>query len=298
MKTKLQFLRWLMLLMLSLSALGTWAQPGPYPNTGAQTVCLTGTPEPYGVIITVGSTYAWSVIGGTPTTDWVLASTNTNLATVLWKSAGTYTVQVVETNSSGCALPNPVTVQVTVNALPVVALTGPSPVCQNSTGNVYTTDASMTNYVWSVVGGTVTAGGTATSNTVTVTWDGTGPYSVSVNYDNVNGCKATAAKVLPVTINPLPVITLTGASPVCLNSTGNVYTTETGMTNYVWTVVGGTVTAGGTPTSNTVTVTWDGTGPYSVSVNYDNVNGCKATTAKVLPVTINPLPTTSPIYHN
>ena len=100
MKTKLQFLRWIMLLMLSLSALGTWAQ-GPYANTGAQTVCLTGIAEPYGVINTVGSTYAWSVTGGTASTDWVLTSNTSNLATVLWKTAGTYTVQVIETNSSG-----------------------------------------------------------------------------------------------------------------------------------------------------------------------------------------------------
>ena len=70
------------------------------------------------------------------------------------------------------------------------------------------------------------------------------------------------------------------------------------MTNYVWTIVGGTITAGGSATSNTVTITWDGTGTYSVSVNYTNPNGCVATDPTVFPVTINPLPATSPIYHN
>ena len=80
------------------------------------------------------------------------------------------------------------------------------------------------------------AGGTATDNTVTVTWNGVGPYSVSVNYNNLNGCTATNPTILPVTVNPLPVVALTGPSPVCLNSVGNVYTTDAGMTNYAWTV--------------------------------------------------------------
>jgi hypothetical protein len=204
MKTNLQFLRIMMLLVLSVNALGTLAQ-GPFPNTGAQTVCISGVAESYGVVNTIGSTYTWSVIGGSPAIDWVLTSTNNNIATVLWKTAGTYTVQVTETiTATGCVNPLPVKVQVTVDPLPVVALTGPSPVCLNSTGNIYTTDTGMTSYVWTVVGGTITAGGNATSNTVTITWDGTGTYSVSVNYTNPKGCGATNPTVVPVTVDPLP----------------------------------------------------------------------------------------------
>jgi hypothetical protein len=90
----------------------------------------------------------------------------------------------------------------------------------------------MDNYVWTVVGGTVTSGGTATDNTVTITWDGaTGPYSVSVNYEDPNGCGATDPTELTITVNPLPVITLTGLDEVCLNSENNVYTTEASKEN-------------------------------------------------------------------
>ena len=61
---------------------------------------------------------------------------------------------------------------VNVKALPAPTIaSGPNDVCINSTGNVYTTQAGKTNYVWTVSsGGTITAGGTATDNTVTVTW--------------------------------------------------------------------------------------------------------------------------------
>ena len=200
MKTKQQFLRWLMLLTLVLSALGAWAQTSQTPT---QNVCVGSEPyivdKPLGIS---GSTYTWTISGG----GTITSGNGSNSINVNWTTpGGPYDLSVIR-NDGNCDGP-PQTVRVTVNPLPVITLTGASPVCLNSTGNVYTTEASMTNYVWTVVGGTITTGGTATSNTATVTWDGTGPYSVSVNYDNANGCKAASAKVLPVTINPLPATT-------------------------------------------------------------------------------------------
>jgi len=98
----------------------------------------------------------------------------------------------------------------------------------------------MTNYTWTVsAGGTVTAGGTATSNSVTVTWNTAGAQSVSVNYTNSNGCTAAAPAVYNVTVNARPVPTISGLSAVCANSTGNVYTSQAGMTNYTWSVSAG-----------------------------------------------------------
>jgi hypothetical protein len=79
---------------------------------------------------------------------------------------------------------------------------------------------------------------------------------------------------------------LSGPTQVCVNSTGNVYVTEAGQTNYVWVVsAGGIITEGGTNTSNTVTISWNTAGPQSVSVNY---NG--SANPLVLNVTVNPLP--------
>ena len=120
---------------------------------------------------------------------------------------------------------------------PVPALSGTTPVCQATTGNVFTTDAGKTNYVWTVsAGGTITAGGTAADNTVTVTWNSSGAQSVSVNYTDLNGCAAPAATAFPVIVNALPVPTIT--TPL-VSIPGGVtiqgFKTEVGMTNYVWT---------------------------------------------------------------
>ena len=198
--------------MLSLSALGTWAQ-GPYANTGAQTVCLTGIAEPYGVINTVGSTYAWSVTGGTASTDWVLTSNTSNLATVLWKTAGTYTVQVIETNSSGCALPDPVTVSVTVNPMPTATISGTTAVCQNATAPVVTfTGAGGTapyTFTYTINGGANQTVTTTSGNSVTVTVPttaaGTFTYAlVSVQDASGTTCSNAQTGSAVVTVNPLP----------------------------------------------------------------------------------------------
>ena len=160
-------------------------------------------------------------------------------------------------------------------------LSGPSQPCVNSTGNVYTTAPGMQNYQWTVSqGGLITAGGTPTSNSVTVTWTTTGLQTVSVNYTSTGGCSSPYPTVFNVNVQPGPVPVINGPASVCVNSTGNFYSTQPGMTNYSWSVTqGGTITAGGTSSTNSVTVTWDSTGAQSVSVNYSDSTGCNSSPA-------------------
>ncbi|MDP4282346.1 MAG: T9SS type A sorting domain-containing protein, partial [Bacteroidota bacterium] len=181
---------------------------------------------------------------------------------------------------------------ITVNPLPVPTITGPSPICNHTTGNVYTTEPGMTNYQWVVSsGGNIEAGGTLTSNSVTVTWNSPGAQFVSVNYTDNNGCTAVVSTVKNITVNPLPVPTITGPLTACQGNPGNVYTTQAGMTMYYWTVSpGGIVIAGGTPFSNTITVTWTFTGSNVVMVNYTDPNGCTAQNPAVYPVNVTPAP--------
>ncbi len=182
--------------------------------------------------------------------------------------------------SAGCA-----STTITVNPLPVPTISGPASVCYNVAGNVYTTEASMTGYTWNVSGGTITAGGTSTDNTVTVTWNTVGTESVSVNYTNGNSCTAASATVKNVTVHSLPVPTISGPTTMCSSATGNVFTTESGKTSYIWTVPGGTITAGSG--TNSITATLIASGAQTVSVNYTDVNGCTAVSPTVYNVTVN-----------
>ena len=241
------------------------------------------------------TTYVWTYTGVLGT-DYSITSGGTgtdNTVTLKWLTAGSKTVTINYTNAGGCTAATATSSTATmVTLLPTPTLAGPNPVCTGVAGNVYTTEAGMSNYLWTVsAGGTITAGGGTGNNTVTVTWTTTGAKTVKVNYTNVNGCTATSPTSYNVTVNALPLQTLTGQTPACVNVAGTVYTTEAGMSNYLWAVSeGGTITAGGGAGNNTVTVTWTTPGAKTVKVNYTNVNGCTATSPTTYNVTVNPLP--------
>lgn len=169
-------------------------------------------------------------------------------------------------------------------------ISGPTLVCAGSTGNVYTTESGMSNYAWSVsAGGTITSGGGPSDYTATVTWNTAGARAISVNYQNAGGQWAPSATVYNVTVNAQPVPTITGQNSMCVNSGYYDYTTEAGMTNYVWALSSGGVINYGAGT-NQIQVSWTGAGAQTISVNYSNGAGCNATIPTVLTITVNPLP--------
>jgi len=260
--------------------------PTPTPTiTGPANACVGYANNVYSTQ-TGMTNYQWAVTpGGT-----ITSGMGTNSIIVVWNTAGAHKVYVNYNNTYGCNASLPTEYNVTVYPNPVPTITGPGSVCLHSTGNVYTTQTGMTNYIWTVSsGGQITSGGTLTSNSVTVTWNGSGSQSVSVSYISANGCATVVPTVYPVTVNLLPVPTITGSNQACVGATGNVYSTESGMTNYLWTVsAGGTITSGAG--TNAITVTWNTTGPKTVSVNYTNANGCTATTPTTFSVTVNSLP--------
>jgi hypothetical protein len=189
--------------------------------------------------------------------------------------------------ASGPAWSNSITMTVLTRPTPTIA--GPTPVCAGTSGLLYSTTntGAQSNYIWAIsAGGTITAG--QGTYRITVTWNTAGAQWVSVNYMQ-NGCYAITPTVFPVTVNPRPVPTITGPASACVGSTGNLYTTEAGMSNYLWSVsAGGTITAGGGPANNTVTITWNIAGPQTVSVSYTNTFGCTTLTPTIYNVNVQP----------
>jgi hypothetical protein len=107
-----------------------------------------------------------------------------------------------------------------------------------------------------------------------------------VTYTATDLCgKTSTCGPFDIYVNPIQQPTISGPTPVSVGS-GYVYTTETGKTNYSWSVSsGGTITAGNGTSS--ITVTWTASGPQSVNVNYQNSDGCTPASPTVFPVTVN-----------
>jgi hypothetical protein len=110
-------------------------------------------------------------------------------------------------------------------------------------------------------------------------------YKYNGTVQSTPGCVSNQFSIF-FNFNTVPVPTLSGVTPVCKNAT-ETYTTEAGMSNYVWNVNNASVTAGGTSSDNFVTVAFNLlSGAASVSVNYTNADGCTAANPTVFAIQI------------
>ncbi|MCX6282156.1 MAG: T9SS type A sorting domain-containing protein [Bacteroidetes bacterium] len=257
--------------------------PLPSPSiTGSSSVCEGVTGNVYSTQAGM-SNYLWNISSG----GTILSGAGTEAIQVRWDSAGARFVSVNYSNSHGCFALAPFIKAVTVHPLPVPTITGSDSLCMNATG-VYSTESGMHNYQWTISPGGSTVTGLGT-NTIYVTWTTAGPRTVSVNYMNENNCMATSPVVFHVDVFSLPVPAITGNSSVCANSEAEIYTTESGMFNYVWNVsAGGTITSG--QGTDSIVISWGASGNASISVTYATPKGCNPVSPAVIPVIINPRP--------
>ena len=240
----------------------------PVPQTSAITgntaICLSDTGS-FSVINTTGSTYQWSISGGS-----VLTGNGSNAITADWSTSGTATVTVTETNSFGCT-GNPVNYTVTVNPLPNANAGSNATICTGSSTNLNASGGI--SYSWSPATGldnTTIANPVASPTATTI-------YTVLVT--DGNGCKNTAD--VTVFVNPLPIASAGNNTAICIGNSTQL--NASGGTGYSWSPGTGLSNTGiADPQANPTVTTL-----YTVVVT--DGNGC-TNTAQVT-ITVNPLPT-------
>ena len=176
----------------------------------------------------------------------------------------------------------------TVMLQPSCALTVPTAVCAQSTGNT----ASVPNagvgatYNWTVTGqGSLTGG----NNTRSITWSALSAGTATVGVTVTNGYACQCANSTLVTVWALPSCTITAPAQICAEATGNLASVPNagvGAT-YNWNITGGTITAG----QGTREITWTaGSGPTAnIGVTVTDANGCQCSAN--VNVTVNSTPT-------
>ncbi|MEI7896981.1 MAG: hypothetical protein WCJ26_08090, partial [bacterium] len=241
------------------------------------------------IAASASQTHYVTCLGGSDGEATVTATLGWSGYTYLWNNsqtsqiatgltAGNYAVTV--TDAHGCTVTASVTVtqpnQLTAVASVVSGVTCFEGSDGSATVNVSGGAAPM-SYIWST---------TPAQHAMTATGLAAGTYTVTVT--DGHGCSATSSTTISQSPQWWP--GLTGPESVCEHSTGNVYTTEGGMSNYQWIVsAGGSITAGGSGADNTVTVTWDSPGG-TVTVNYTTPGGCAAVEPTVRHVEVTPGP--------
>ncbi|TAE45634.1 MAG: PKD domain-containing protein [Cytophagales bacterium] len=227
-------------------------KPNPLINSVTpSTLCANKVGVTYNTNNNVGSTYLWTISGGT-----ITSGENTNAVVVNWGAANqNASISVKETNSLGCE--KTFTLNITIIAIPtppVITIgSGQTSVCVGSLGNVYSASGNG-SFVWSVTNGTITDG--QNTNQIKVTWENAGMGSIGVTITNPTGCQASNSQ--GITINSLPVSIISNNTQVCALSTGVTYSSTQSGNIYSWDVSGGVITNG--QTASTVTVNWGNAG--------------------------------------
>jgi hypothetical protein len=265
----------------------------PYPTitaTPSSAVLCSGTATNIALTSSpTGSSFAWTAATASGTVNGTSASSGTSIAQTLSGDGVTnYTVSPTLNRCTG----SPITVAITVNPNPVATATPSSAaICSGTATNIaLTSSPTGASFAWTaaIAGGTVngTSASSGTSIAQTLSGNGIANYTVT---PTLNSCAGSPITV-PITVNPLIVPTITGPASTCMTSTGNVYSTATGMTDYTWNVsAGGTITTG--TNTNDINVTWNTAGAQTVSVNYNDVNSCSAaTTTTVYNIMVKPNP--------
>jgi hypothetical protein len=293
--------------MLLVLAAGSSAAMAQTSTTPTQTVCIGN--EPYLVTASTipGASYVWSITPGTPGTQWQINGTG-NSITVDWNIAGVYTLSVY-TTANGCD-GTPQNVVVTVNpSLPVsviIATADPTTICEgvavNFTTNVTNGGANPT-YQW-YDGATPITGATSS----TYTYIGVVPgANITCQVTSDAPCATgnpAISNAIPVTVNAtLPLsVTIATVDPttICENSTvtftSNVVNGGTNPT-YQWFNGAAPILGATSPTYTYTGVVPGATITCQVTSTSTCITGSPAT-SNTIAVIVNPIPVTSPIFHN
>jgi PKD repeat protein len=194
----------------------------------------------------------WTI---TPAGATILSGNGTGSINVSWPVAGIYTVTASSVIVN--AVCSPASYIVTVLAAPVIsAVTGADSICPNSTHTYAAVSNGTGLFTWNVTNGSPVFLG-ANNDSIQVTWNPAGPYSISVSQTSFpNNC---LSNTFIKNVFPYPAPALTGPVSVCADNTETYTITNIGSGNFQWSIfppVFGTIISGqGTAT---VQIKWHG----------------------------------------
>jgi hypothetical protein len=230
---------------------------------------------------TAGSTYSWRIIEANSAT---ITGDGTNSISINWGTtvAGTYTIEVVETNAS-CSAPAE-TLSVTVKNNPTVIAPNTA-VCLGSPTTITATasPAAMSNvYSWTTPAAYTGPMNTNSITIISATLAMADNYVVTVT--DVDGCESTPVTAV-LTVNSLPSAAITTTTTTEFCAGGNVVLSAPIGFSYLWNRDGIAIVPSETGGSYTASLA----GNYTVTTTDSNV--CSNTSSPATVVTVNPNPT-------
>ncbi len=170
----------------------------------------------------------------------------------------------------------------------VFNVTGGGSYCPGGTGLTVGLDGSETEAEYQLKKDNIPYGSVLPGTGSPLSWNDLPAGTYTIDATNVGGTAAMNGSAI-ISNYPVTIPAIKGPASVCeITSTENTYTTESGMTSYLWTVSSGGVITSGAGTDS-ITVTWNNYGHQTVSVNFTNTYGCRGENPTIYDVTVNPL---------
>ncbi len=246
---------------------------------------------------TSGTTYSWTVVqNGVSGATAGSGNSITQTLEATTANSGTAIYTIIPT-ANGC-VGEPVTVTITVNAIPTVVATPVSQtLCSGSTTNIALSSTTTgTTYIWTVVQNGVSGALAGSGNTISQNLTATGANSGTVTYTIIptaNGCVGEPITVI-ITVDAKPVVVATPSSQIlCSGTTTNIaLSSNTPGTTYSWTVAQNGVSGAVAGSGNLISQMLSATGSNPGTVTYTIIptaNGCIGEPITV-EVTVNPIP--------
>ncbi len=275
----------------------------PIPTVNAtanQVICnnMTSSQVPFTGSVP-GTVYSWTSSNGsiglaTAGTGDISAFTATNTTNA--PVTTTVTVTPSFTNGAVTCTGAGSSFNITVNPTPTVSAVANQVLCHQFLTSAVSFSGYVpgTVYAWTNSNTTIGLAAAGTGNIAGFTATNTtgSPVTATITITPFYTSAGVTCTGLPgsftITVNPLPVPTITGPAMVCLNVPAT-YNTEDFQSGYFWNVVaGGNLVSG--QGSKQVVVNWTVIGTHSLTVNYVDANGCTAQAATSRQIVVNSLP--------
>jgi PKD repeat protein len=258
----------------------------PAPPTAAfnapPTLCLSGP--------TASTTLNNTSTGNpTPTYTWssspaaVFSNVNAASPTVTFATAGSYTITLTASNSTGTNVATQVVLVQSCTA-PTASFTGNATACTKITYTVAnnSTGAPAPSYNWSTNPTTSVTISSSTGSAPTFTFAGAGVYTITLIASNASGTNS-ATKV--VTVSPCPpTVAFNIAATTCTGSANTVTNTSTSSLTpltYTWSGSPSNATQISNATAPNPQITFTAAGVYTITLNAANPSGATSTTQTV-----------------
>jgi gliding motility-associated-like protein len=264
--------------------------------SGPLSVCPNAQNVGYSALGDPGSTYSWSIAGGSQTSGG-----NSKDITVTWGDEGFGSITIIERDKWGCvsdAIAIPVEKSYILKGNKPL---GDTTVCEFDANVPYTVVASNGSYYrWFITGGAQVSGDSSAK--IGVDWGAVGNGEVGVQqraFDVVNNKECLSPILrLNIVINPIPTADeIEGDFEFCQGDIERTYTVNgLGGSTYLWEVDGNTNGIKGQGT-NQIQIKWPTDGTFTMSVTELSKDSCPGLPIDTL-IIVHPKPTADSIQGN